>query len=233
MDDPIRYVMPKAIKETYNSMAEINFEKNEGGLAQVYEEDYKKNVMKITGPSKDDDVVKECEMLYKQLSYNLDVLSNLNYTPKPSFLPVKIVANVASIKLEDKTPIFMSDKKQLAPQELLKLKEVKMNTEEDMTSENKKTLRRQLKKNARTREKEKMRKKNIKQLEHKGETKHQSNLIKKGISKYKKNIKEKNQTSIKFTTSSQFFENLEKDKNKTKKAPTAEEAAPKKKNYKL
>ena len=76
--------------------------------------------------SKDEESIKEIELLYKKLSYNLNVLSNLNFTPKPYMESAKILANVASIKLEEKTPIFFSDKQQLAPQELLKHKELKL-----------------------------------------------------------------------------------------------------------
>ena len=76
--------------------------------------------------SKDEELIKEVELLYKKLSYNLDVLSNLNFTPKPHLESAKILTNVASIKLEEKTPMYFSDKQQLAPQELLKLKDLKL-----------------------------------------------------------------------------------------------------------
>ncbi len=51
---------------------------------------------------------KEVDLLYKKLSYYLDNLSNLSFTPKPFTEEAKIIKNVSSIKLEEKIPIFMS-----------------------------------------------------------------------------------------------------------------------------
>jgi U3 small nucleolar RNA-associated protein MPP10 len=59
---------------------------------------------------------KEIELLFKKLCYNLDSLSNLNFTPKP-YLNEKanIVSNVASIQREEKIPIFVSNAQLKAP----------------------------------------------------------------------------------------------------------------------
>ena len=74
--------------------------------------------MGIKAAVPDDDVKKEIDLLFKKLSYNLDVLSNTSFVPKPSFETTKIVANVASINLEEKTPYAFSNKQAMAPQEL-------------------------------------------------------------------------------------------------------------------
>jgi U3 small nucleolar ribonucleoprotein component len=117
-DDPIQYSQPKPIRETFSSLDEINFEKSSKGLAEIMEDKYKKDVMKIQTATPQDELQKECDMLFKKLCYNLDVLSNLNFVPKPSFEQPKIVANVASIQLEEKTPLGFSMAKQKAPQEV-------------------------------------------------------------------------------------------------------------------
>jgi U3 small nucleolar ribonucleoprotein component len=51
--------------------------------------------------------------------FTLDQLSNLNFTPKPFMDEVKIVKNVSTIKLEEKIPIYMSDKNQKSAKEIL------------------------------------------------------------------------------------------------------------------
>ena len=62
----------------------------------------------------------EIQELFKNLCYNLDHLSNLNFVPKPEALtPAKIsLKNVASIKREEKIPIFISESMQKGPSEL-------------------------------------------------------------------------------------------------------------------
>ncbi len=53
------------------------------------------------------------------MCFTLDQLSNLNFTPKPFMDEVKIVKNVSTIKLEEKIPIYMSDKNQKSAKEIL------------------------------------------------------------------------------------------------------------------
>ena len=81
--------------------------------------------MGVKLPGKDDELKTEIGMLFKKLCYNLDVLSNFNFTPKPTTDSAKINTNVPSIRLEEKTPIFVSDRQTKAPQELFKSSEAK------------------------------------------------------------------------------------------------------------
>ena len=74
--------------------------------------------MGIKAATPDDENKKEIELLFKKLSYNLDVLANLSFTPKGIFETTKIVPNVASINLEEKTPLGFSSRQAKAPQEL-------------------------------------------------------------------------------------------------------------------
>jgi hypothetical protein len=61
----------------------LNFEKNRNGLAADYEDEFKVNVLGIDQNSPDELIKKEIEFAFKTLSYTLDNLSNLNFTPKP------------------------------------------------------------------------------------------------------------------------------------------------------
>lgn len=74
--------------------------------------------MGIQQATPDDDLKKEIDQLFKQVSFNLDVLSNLSFTPKVNLESSKIVPNVASINLEEKTPMSFSKMHAKAPQEL-------------------------------------------------------------------------------------------------------------------
>jgi len=82
--------------------------------------------MGIKAATPDDENKKEIELLFKKLSYNLDVLSNLSFTPKGIFETTKIVPNVASINLEEKTPLSFSDRHAKAPQELFSQSKVQL-----------------------------------------------------------------------------------------------------------
>jgi len=232
-DDPIEYTLGKHIKETFNSLEEINFEKSSKGLGQIYEEDYKKDVMGIKAATPDDENKKEIELLFKKLSYNLDVLANLSFTPKGIFETTKIVPNVASINLEEKTPLSFSSRQAKAPQELFNPNKVQLESKEELTTAENRKARRTVKRNIRTRNKEKKKKDLVKKLEFKGQTKHEHNLQQKGIANYKKEVQKKSQKSVEFTKSSKFFDNLQKSQDKKKQPADKEEVGQKRKNYML
>jgi len=82
--------------------------------------------MGIKTATADDENKQDIEILFKKLSYNLDVLSNLSFTPKPIFETTKIVPNVASIRLEEKTPLGFSKALAQAPQELFNPKKAQL-----------------------------------------------------------------------------------------------------------
>ena len=78
-----------------------------------------------------------------------------------------------------------------------------------MTHDEKRKARREVKRNLRTRIKEKTRKNKIRKLNSMGETKFLANQVEKSKIKMKKELKNKNAESIKFTSSSQFFKNFQ------------------------
>ena len=84
----------------------------------MYEDEYKKNILNLPTNNEDDKLKKEIEMLFKQVCYNLDALSNFSFTPKPYSKPAQIVSNAPSIIQEEKIPIFISENKRKGPQEV-------------------------------------------------------------------------------------------------------------------
>ncbi len=94
-------------------------------MGELYEEDYKEEFLGLPKPKKEDSLKKEILEIYQELSYTLDVLTNLNFTPKLSDQPAKIIHNVSTIHVEEKIPIFVNNELMMAPQEMIKKKEIK------------------------------------------------------------------------------------------------------------
>ncbi len=75
-------------------------------------------MLNLTSNTEEDKLRREIEYAFKTLSYTLDNLSNLNFTPKSVVEQAQIISNIPSMKKEEKIPIFVSEKMQKAPQEL-------------------------------------------------------------------------------------------------------------------
>ena len=71
--------------------------------------------MGLPRPKKEDAQKREILEIFQKLSCTLDILTNLNFTPKYTNEPAKIITNVSTINVEEKIPIFISDQNRLAP----------------------------------------------------------------------------------------------------------------------
>merc|ERR1740130_1482336 len=83
---------------------EISEEKSEAGLAEIYEKDYRQEVM---GETQEDELSKEevaIETDFKTICYKLDALANYHFTPRPPKEEVEVRANVNSIAMEEAMP---------------------------------------------------------------------------------------------------------------------------------
>jgi len=56
-------------KENYNLLEDINLEKDKRGLGEIYEEDYKKNILGMTAETKEGKMKLEIEDLFKQINH--------------------------------------------------------------------------------------------------------------------------------------------------------------------
>eukprot|EP01017_Pseudomicrothorax_dubius_P041325 TRINITY_DN6595_c0_g1_i1.p1 TRINITY_DN6595_c0_g1~~TRINITY_DN6595_c0_g1_i1.p1 ORF type:complete len:580 (+),score=237.56 TRINITY_DN6595_c0_g1_i1:42-1781(+) len=214
-DDVVRVRLPTEMRENYTDLSEINFEKSQKGLAEVYEDKYKADVLKVVGDKPEDTLKREIEGIFKKLCYNLDVLSNANFVPRLRVEePAHVSTNVPAIVLEEKIPLAMSARQQKAPQELFDGEKIQIQSGVEMTTEEKRRKRRTVKRNIRTHLKEKLKKKMIKDLEHKGMTKAMYNTMQKSKVVLAKEKSKKPTASIKFTSSSQFFKNLQESREK-------------------
>jgi U3 small nucleolar RNA-associated protein MPP10 len=107
---------------------ELDDTKAQQSLAEIYEEEHIKATNPDTYMSKADDKLKkqhqEIEMLWKEVSAKLDALSSWHYKPKPPVPSLTVVADVATISMEDAQPAtatgLAGGESMLAPQEIYK-----------------------------------------------------------------------------------------------------------------
>lgn len=107
---------------------ELDDTKPQQSLAEIYEEDHMKATNPDTYMSKTDDKLKkqhqEVETLWKEVSAKLDVLSSWHYKPRPPIPSLTVIADVATVSMEDAQPTTAAGLARgvsmLAPQEIYK-----------------------------------------------------------------------------------------------------------------
>ena len=211
-DDVAEYAFAKPLQENFSTQEALNFEKSQKGLAEIYEDKFKKNILNLPVETEGDKAKVEIHDIFKNICFHLDNLSNLSFVPKPEALaPAKIsMNNVPSIKREEKIPVFISEGMQKSANELFdNRKKAVFEEKVEMAKDDKRKMHRKVKRNIRNRIKEKQRKEKINELSVKGQTKFEYNQLKKSQAKIKKETEQKNTQSIKFSKSSQFFQNLQ------------------------
>ncbi|RMZ89980.1 hypothetical protein DV736_g2791, partial [Chaetothyriales sp. CBS 134916] len=109
--------------DTRRGRFEIDDRKAETGLADMYEQER----LKSTDPNyvdKRSAVTKkqhaEIDKLWKEVNYQLDLLSNLHFKPKRVELEIKTVEDKPTISMEDARPVGEVGESMLAPQEVYK-----------------------------------------------------------------------------------------------------------------
>ncbi|KAH8821039.1 Mpp10 protein-domain-containing protein [Xylogone sp. PMI_703] len=113
---------------TRRGLFELDDTKPQQSLAEIYEEEHIKNTNPDTYVSKSDEKLrkeeKEIEQLWKEVSAKLDALSSWHYKPKPPAPNLTVVADVATVSMEDAQPTTASGmtglESMLAPQEIYK-----------------------------------------------------------------------------------------------------------------
>ncbi|KAG9294893.1 hypothetical protein G9A89_003233 [Geosiphon pyriformis] len=117
---------------------ELEHEKSKKSLAEIYEEEYIRQVAPGVLPNEKDTALKkehqEIEMMIKALCHKLDALSNFHYTPKLPKAEITVIPDVSAITMEEVIPLNVSDAALLAPEEIYEKKgDVKGETELDST----------------------------------------------------------------------------------------------------
>lgn len=109
-------------------LVELDDTKNKQSLAEMYEEEHVKNANPDSYVSKADEKVqkeeKEIEQMWRDLCGKLDSLSSWHYKPKPAAPSLSVVADVATVSMEDAQPAtaqgVSGGDHALAPQEIYK-----------------------------------------------------------------------------------------------------------------
>ncbi|OAL37001.1 hypothetical protein AYO20_03770 [Fonsecaea nubica] len=113
-----------AANETRRGRVEVDDTKPQSGLAEIYEQDH----LRATDPGYVDKRSaatkkqhEEISRLWKEVSSQLDLLSNLHFKPKRVEVEIKAVEDRPTISMEDARPVGMgvnAEESMLAPQEV-------------------------------------------------------------------------------------------------------------------
>ncbi|KAJ3261116.1 U3 snoRNP protein [Boothiomyces macroporosus] len=142
-DDVVRKAPPKDSVYDPNRRWELDDQKNQKSLAEIYEEEYQRQTSKTEIKSaRDLEVEKhhqEINELFNNLSQQLDALSNWHYTPKAAELELVVVPNasVPAISMEEIIPASVSTAKLAVPQEVYDGKVAKSQAELDAADKKK------------------------------------------------------------------------------------------------
>lgn len=113
---------------TRRGLIELDDSKATKGLAEIYEEEHVKNENPDSYVSQSDEKLqkeeKEVEQMWKDVCARLDSLSSWHYKPKPTAPSLSVVADVATIAMEDAQPTtaqgVTGESSRMAPQEVYK-----------------------------------------------------------------------------------------------------------------
>lgn len=113
---------------TRRGLIELDDSKPSKSLAEVYEEEHVKNANPDGYVSKSDEKLqreeKEVEGMWRDVCARLDALSSWHYKPKPAAPSLSVVADVATVSMEDAQPAtaqgVAGESSRMAPQEVYK-----------------------------------------------------------------------------------------------------------------
>jgi U3 small nucleolar RNA-associated protein MPP10 len=189
----------------------MDYEKSKKSLAELYEEDYKKQVLHLPVNTEKEKAKKEATALFRKLCYNLDLLSNLQPTPKPKVVDMEIKSsNVPALVLEEKLPFSVSLEQTKTTREVFDPKETSLKADEELTKSDRNTIRKRHKSALRTRKKEKMRKLIDKMARDPRNGKFEFRKMMKEEKAKKELLERKKTPNSKFSRSSEFFKNFQK-----------------------
>ena len=152
--------------ETRRGRFELNDSQSKQGLADIYEQEHLARSdpnYESTLDKKTKKAHEEIDQLWKQVSSQLDVLSNLHFKPKRAEVEIKTVEDKPTIRLEDARPGGVAgEENMLAPQEIFRAgdgsKEDGIVIRKSGASASKEEMSREEKLRRRRREKERQRK---------------------------------------------------------------------------
>ncbi|KAH3766605.1 U3 small nucleolar ribonucleoprotein MPP10 [Pelomyxa schiedti] len=123
---------------------DISQRKSKLGLAEIYENEYKKQVLQEKAEDPLADRHLAMNKLFTSLVLSLDALSNLHYVPKPAEEPEKVKVNAPALAAEEAVPVAASTSSLVAPEEVYQ-KPAHATTKEELTPDDRQRLHRHAK----------------------------------------------------------------------------------------
>jgi U3 small nucleolar RNA-associated protein MPP10 len=233
-DDPVR----KTLKEEKKTQIEIDFQKNKKGLAEIYEEDYEKNVLKLSNETEINEAKKEIDELCNKVYTIFDKLTNNNFVSGTRKNEMKVLTNVPAIQLEEISN-YVTDNKAYtkSANELFSAKDAEFKTREEFSKEERGTAHKNWKRNMRSKLRAKAVNQKLAALTQTTGNKFEAKMIIKQDKdkKQKKNVKNSELKSSKFFSNLQNLasEDIEKKKRRDEGVFSQDNSNKNVKNYKL
>lgn len=206
------YFYKPVVSDQVKELPELDFEKDKRGLAGIYEDQYKKNVMGIDEKkSKDDKAKDQVKDLYRLICFSIDNMTRFQYNP--NIVPLADKKTSDGFIVDEKIPIVVSgdllkDRKPF--KEVYNPKDKEMKSKSEITKEEKLRLRRKIKKTMKAK-RERIRAKEIEKTGMRGSD---YKILEKNQSKIKKQIQDsKAKDAVRFTRKSEFFATVGKNVN--------------------
>ena len=118
-DDPVRREKPKEKRYNYSVPKQVETQKSQLGLAEVYEQEFqKKSDGSAVQRSEEQGIEEEVKKMMSDLFAKLDALSNFRYTPKAFKYEPIVITNVPAVRVEEVLPSAISESARLAPEEV-------------------------------------------------------------------------------------------------------------------
>ena len=209
-DDPKMIVIKQDLSWKKN-FEELNFEKDQRGLAALYEEEY--NMLGLPVDSKENKLHKEILDLFREINNCLDNLSNSNYVPMPLIGELrKNKTDIQTINLEEKIPITVKTTDTVQPKQLYESNYKNFMADIEKTHLDNKRSRMIAKRKIRTKIKDKRSKELINTLDFKGQTKYEYNMVNKTSKAIDREHANSATERSNLTKSSDFFKVLQSNK---------------------
>ena len=188
----------------------MDYEKSKKSLAELYEEDFKREVLHIPINTELERAKKEITVVFRKLCYNLDLMSSLHPVAKPVVRDIEVKrSDTPALVMEEILPFGINKEVLSNPTEVFDPKNTNLKAKEEMTKSDKNNLRKRHKATLRTRRKERIMKIMNKIAQDPKAQKFEYRKMVKEEKARKELIERKKQPKTKFTRSSEFFKNFQ------------------------
>lgn len=139
-DDVVRKAAVQGEKR--KAQVELDHNKSKRSLGDVYEDQFMKEAgLRAEAASAETREAAAVEDLFADICRDLDALSNFHYTPKELVPELAVVKNVPVVRMEEATPLLVSDAQLLTAEEVYQPKRRELRAADERTSEDRRAER--------------------------------------------------------------------------------------------